>query len=424
MPDTTSNLLITTNDNTAVVGTDYGTSGTGVSLAHVPLQKAVWGSEGQAYRVSETYPMPVQVFGVSGGALGVTFGGITGSVTVVNRANTFLVIGGASGTLPANYAPVPVSGHVQGTTNGILLGITGSVNVSNTVFVQGMTTGIALGITGGRQLNKNVDSITVYGSVGLSGGLALTAGSNSVSVFGYDGGQKVLTKLYASDGTTLGTSGNALNVNVVGASINATVNVSSVVGVTNASEGALKVRGSGITSDHPVLIKGTVGTAGELAVTTLSQLTVGVSGDVSINDTDIINSLESTTKPLISNLAVIKNNTGVISTINDKLSAGTISTKISEIIKPSKLYNGSKVASTTSSVITTASTVLKVGVHLKCPITNTSDVYIGSSTMSNTTNGFPLGPGESIFLEIDNLNKIYLLAATTTESQKVHYIAS
>lgn len=423
MPDTTSNILITTNDNTAVLGTDYATNGDGLSLAHIPIQKLAWGNENQGYRVSNTYPLPVNILGVSGSLLGVTFGAITGSVSIRNQPNTFIVIGGPSGSLPTNYASVPVVGYLQGVTNGILLGVTGTVNVKNNLFVQGITDGILVGTTGGRRLHQNTDAISVYGSVGLSGGLALTAGNNSVAVWGADGGQKVLTRLYAGDGATLGHSGDALNVNVVGAAISATVTVGTLVGVTNGSEtGSLRIRGSGITSDHPVLVKGVIG-SGELAVTALTPLSVGVTGEVSINDTDIISSLESSTKPLVSNLSSIKTNTAVISTINDKLSSGTVTSKISEIVKPTKLYSGFKEFSTTATVITNVSTIIKTGAHLKAPITNTNTIYIGSNNLSTSgLNGYPLEPGESIFFEIDNLNKMYVISSNGT--QKINYIAS
>jgi len=421
--DTSSNIIITTYDATAIFGTDYGTSGTGLSLAHIPLQKVVWGTDAQAFRVTESTPLPVSILGVTGSSnlVGVTFGAITGSVSVNNRSGTYLVVGGPSGSI-SGYQSVPVTGYIQGTTNGILLGVTGSVNVSNTVTVQGLSGGVALGITGGRPLSSSRDSVTVTGYVGICGGFGLAAATDSVRVYGSDSGSKVLTKLYASDGATLGYSGDALNVNVIGAGISATVTINPVVGVTNGNGLPLKVIGSGVTSDSPILVKGTVGN-GAIDVTATTALPVGVTGTVVIDDTDIITSLESTSKPIVSNLASIKTNTAVISTINDKLSAGTITAKITEIIKPTKLYSGYKDLTSTASIIVTASTALKSGVHIKAPLTNISTVFVGSNALStSSTSGFPLDPGESIFFEIDNLNKVYALSSTS--GQKINYIAS
>lgn len=421
--DTSNNIIITTYDATAILGTDYGTSGTGLSLAHIPIQKLAWGTESQAYRVSESTPLPVSILGVTGGSnvLGVTFGAITGSVSVSNRAGTYIVVGGPSGSI-SGYQSVPVTGNIQGTTNGILLGITGTVNVGNTVTIQGLSGGVAVGITGGRPLSSSRDSVTVTGYVGICGGFGLAAATDSVRVYGSDSGSKVLAKLYASDGATLGYSGDALNVNVVGAGISATVTINPVVGVTNGNGLPLKVIGSGVTSDSPILVKGTIG-SGAIDVTATTALPVGVTGTVVIDDTDIITSLESTSKPIVSNLASIKTNTAIISTINDKLSAGTVSAKISEIIKPTKLYSGFKDLSSTASVIVTTSSPLKSGVHIKAPLSNTSTIYIGNSSLAtSSTSGFPLDPGESLFLEIDNLNKVFALANVTL--QKINYIAS
>ena len=421
MPDTTSNILITTNDNTAVLGTDYATSGSGLSLAHLPLQKMAWGSDSQGYRVSEAYPLPVQILGVTSNYLGVTFGAITGSVNIVNRSNTYIVVGGPPTGYGYSYNSLPVTGYVQGVTNGILLGITGTVKVSNTLTIQGLTNGIAVGITGGRYLSSSNDSVTVTGHVGICGGLSLSSGTDSVSVYGWDGDTRVPVKLFAGDGATLGHSGDALNVNVIGAGISATVTINPVVGVTNGNGLPLKVIGSGVTSDSPILVKGTIG-SGALEVTAYTSLPVGVSGSVTIDDTDIINSLESTSKPIVSNLTSIKTNTAIISTINDKLAAGTVSTKVSEVIKPTKLTSNYKDITVTAEVLG-SSTLVKSGVHVKAPLSNTDTIYIGSNVLSTTSvAGFPLDPGEAIFIEIDNVNKIYVRSNSGT--QRVHYITS
>ena len=418
--DTSNNILLTTYDGTAIIATDYATSGSGLSLAHLPLQKMAWGSDGQGFRVSESTPLPVQILGVTSNYLGVTFGAITGSVFVRNASSTFLIVGGPSGSL-SGYAPVQVTGSVQGITNGILLGVTGYVNVLGTPTIQGVCGGL-VGITGGRRLNSSTDSVTVFGNVGLSGGLALAASNNSVAVWGSDLGTKVLTRLYASDGTTLGYSGNALNVNVVGAGITATINIATVVGVTNGNGLPLKVIGSGVSGDSPILVKGTIG-SGALDVTATTPFNVGVTGTVVIYDTNIINSLESSSKPLISNISSINTNTAILSTINDRLGSGKISAQISEILKPTALYSGYKDLTTTTSVLVTSSTKVRSGVHLKAPLSNTATIYVGSSILSSSvTSGFPLEPGESIYIEIDNLNKIY--AVSSSGSQKINYIAS
>lgn len=422
--DITSNISITTYDGNAILATDYGTSGTGVSAAHVQLAKLAWGSESTTKRVSETYPLPIYLYGTTGSAsIGITgyVNGVNGTFPVRNITNSYLVVGGPATGYTYSYNPIQVLGNIQGVTNGVLVGVTGSMVIANTLAIQGITNSVLVGITGGRILNKNTDSVTVYGNVGISGGLALSAGTNSVAVWGSDLGGKVLSRIYASDGTTLGYSGNALNVNIVGAGITATVSVNPVIGVTNGYGLPLKICGSGVTTDAAVIVQGRLA-GGVLEVGAVTAIPASVSGTVTIDDADIIDSLESTSKPLITNLAAIRTNTGLISTINDKLNTGVIQSKVTEITKPVKFVNGSKALTTTASPI--ASTVtIKVGVHVKAPLTNTDTIYIGSSTLLTSPNdGFPLEPGESIFIEIDNPSKIYSRSAAI--GQTVTYIAS
>jgi len=421
--DITSNISITTSDGTAILATDYGTSGTGISAAHVQLAKLAWGTDSITNRVSETTPLPIYLYGTTGSALiGITgtVTGTGGSFPVKNTPNGFLIVGGpTAGTV--GYAPVQVTGFVQGTTNGILLGITGTVKLNQNLNIQGITDGVLVGITGGRVLNSATDSVRVIGNVGISGGLALTAASNSVAVWGSDLGGKVLTRLYAGDGTTIGHSGDALNVNVIGAGITASISISTVVGVTNGYGLPLKICGSGVTTDAAVIIQGKL-SGGAVEIGAVSPVPVAISGTVDIDDSAIVDSLESTTKPLISNLITVKNNTATIATISDRLANGIIQSKVTETVKPTKLTNGSQDL-TTVAVALGSSITVKVGVHIKSPLTNTDTIYIGSSSLvSLPGSGFPLEPGESIFLEIDNVNKLY--ARSNVKAQQVVYIAS
>lgn len=423
--DITSNISITTSDGTAILATDYGTSGIGVSAAHVQLAKLAWGSDSITKRVSEAYPLPTYLYGTTGSALiGITgaISGLSGSSFVVkNEPNGYFIVGGPTGGFTFGYNPVQVSGRVQGITNGTLVGVTGTVSINQTLSIQGVNSGIAVGITGGRFLKSSTDTITVVGTVGLSGGITLTAASNSIACWGSDLGGKVLTRLYASDGATIGYSGDALNVNIVGAGITATITINPVVGVTNGNGLPLKICGSGVTTDAAVIVQGKL-SGGALEIGAITPVPVGICGSAQINDTNIVNSLESTSKPLVSNLISIRTNTNGISTINEKLNTGIIQSKITEITKPTRLANGSQ--DLTPSVVQLGiSTALKVGVHLKAPLTNTQTIYVGSRDLLTSPNsGFPLEPGESIFIEIDNITKLYVKASSS--GQKIAYIAS
>ena len=56
---------------------------------------------------------------------------------------------------------------------------------------------------------------------------------------------------------------------------------------------------------------------------------------------------------------------------------------------------------------------LDSGIKLKAHQDNTNFIYIGNSAVSST-NGFPLGPSEEIFIEISNLSKLYGISSTAS----------
>jgi len=182
------------------------------------------------------------------------------------------------------------------------------------------------------------------------------------------------------------------------------------------------VRGTGNTADHPVLIEGTLA-GGAVEVAAYTNLPVSVNNTVTIDDTDLIDSLESTSKPLITNLSSIRTNTNYISTINEKLNAGTLQSKITEIARPTLVIGGRKDLTTNAAQLTTTTQIVKVGIHLKSPSTNTDVIYIGGrNLLTGPNDGYPLDPGESLFIECDALGKIF--ARSNSGTQVLNYIAS
>ncbi len=65
---------------------------------------------------------------------------------------------------------------------------------------------------------------------------------------------------------------------------------------------------------------------------------------------------------------------------------------------------------------------LESGIKLKGHQDNTNFVYVGGADV-NSERGFPLGPSEEIFLEIDNLSKLYAISSTSS-GQLICYIGS
>lgn len=418
MPYTADNIEINIANGTAILATDYGTSGYGLTAAHAQIAKVVWGDENVSYRTNETYPFPVRVYGGTGSALDVS-GTIAGTGDFYVRTNPTIPLIVKGSTFTAD-APVGITGRIQGMTNGTAVGVTGYINVLNSVSIYGISGGTAIAVTGGRRLNSSTDSVAVSGTVGIAG-LSLSAASHSISVYGSDLGNKVLTKIYGSDGTTLGMSGDALKVALVNSGINFSVSMGSIVGITNASEGPIRIQGY-TASGTPVTIKGQLA-GGAVEVAATSAVPVGVCGSVVIVDTNIVNSLESSAKPLISNLSTINANTTNIQTISNQLtSAVGANVTVREIKRPSAILHGQK--DVTSTPTSLASGVLKVGVTLKSLRTNSGPIYVGNSANLSVDNGYVLDPGDSVFLETDDLKKIFVRVSPDSTSKKISYIAS
>ena len=421
------------------MATDFAAAGVGITNAHVPIQKLAFGDDTITNRVSSSSPLPItiqsyqSVVGVSGDV------GITGGVAIGNFGE--LPTRGGTHDLIRNFVkvagdtmggPVGITGHIQGLSNGIPVGVTGTISISESSGMpvrgisgtDGKTGSFApVRVTGGRHLSNLTDSVEVTGSVVVSGGRTILAATDSIKTFGSDGGNKLKTVLFASeDGVSAGFSGDSLKVAVTNATISATVNVSSTHGVTNASEPPLKVQGFTAGSGHnPVIIRGELG-SGALNVAAPSPLDVSFSGTQTIDDTNIVNSLESSSKPLIQALNSIQNDMNSVPLIRSDLSAGNFSVVVTDTNMPETLSSGSKNISTQAIQIAT-NVALKRGVKIKASIDNTDSILVGGFRLANDSNaGFSLEPGESCYLEIDNMGKVY--CRSVSGRQQAFYIGS
>lgn len=439
--DVNNNITVTIYDGTATLGTDYNTSGITPDI-HLPLSKMVWGNENVSRRVSTEYPMPVDVKSFNGNSGAGFLLGVTGSVyglgtfTVGNTSNNALWIQG-TGT----GSNILITGTVQGISGGTPVGVTGTVNFTNTsIGVFGLSGGTAISITGGRPLAYGIDHVntrtTITGLSLANGLIGFTA--DSVKIYGPTGQSwipSILNYYNGSSLTQIGGSGDAINVNLVNSGFTFTVNVSSDVGVTNGTNSALKIQG-GTTLESPVLIRWH-GTTGALSYAPISG-SVTVSNTVSTNVlsaggtfgsqlTQITNSLVGSTGTVSGYLSDIRTNTSTVSSINDKLSTNGINVKVTEIVKSNRLHNGRVLfTGTTVQPITTGSTLIyKTGVNIKAPSTNTSTVYVGNEAiLTNRAQAYPLEPGEALFLDCNSTNIIYCYADIDPDKQKLIYIGS
>ena len=419
MADTDRDLTIDVSGNTASIATDYlFVNGISAYAAHIQLAKMVWGTSAEAFRVSQSTPLPVNIYSTNPSAVLGVSGTVSGTLNVINSGTTgnYVYIRGSTGY------QLPVTGNIQGITNGVPVGVTGTLSIKQPVIVGGAgSAGITVNpvaVTGGRYISSSTDSISVTGSVSVSGGRVLNAVTDTVSVLGSDLGGKVLTRLYDSSGVTLNSTSNALNVYLTNAGFTATVNVGASVGVFNYNNIPLVVAGT--TSGGASVVKGENGDAIEVTATT--PLDVNVTNDIDIDDTAIVNALTLESNPLISRLTDIKTNTSFISSLKTDVTNGNLRAKISEITRPSKVASGS-ISVTPSTTQVRTNTPLQVGITLKANSTNTAIVFVGgASLITNPTDGYPLEAGESIYIECNNANLLY--ARSSEGTQRLSFIGS
>lgn len=407
MPDTNANLTVDITGNTAAIATDY------INNTHFQVNKLAWGDTGESNRISTTYPLPISIQSTSGLNIGIT-GSVTGlgNFKMINGVSSTLIV---SGTTSSAYAPVQINGIIQGITNGVLVGITGKVNVDSITILGGSTMTLLnpIGITGGRNLNYTTDTISIRGStVAISSMPYMLQSTDSVRIYSGAGATQIPVTLFSGSGDSIGSSGGALNVNLVGSGFTATVNVAAVVGVCQSSPFYI----AGATAGPEVRIKGTKGAEESIYVKfyenpTIATITNPVTVDLSgvITDTYLIkqklDSLISTTNNMFSSMGGIQ---GL---------SGPIKTEISVINIPNTIYTGTQ-GITAGISITLNSTILKTGITIK----NRSSVNINLQGNGTSLNTYALGSGEIIFIETNNLNNLSF--SVSTGSGSFSYIAT
>jgi len=323
MGATTDTISIQTSGITANIATDY--VGTGGITGHYQMVKLAYGVDGSATMVNTGSPLPVSV----SGGMTATISGFSGPITVQGSG------GGA----------VSVSGSV--TVTGL---------TSNAIWVRTQS-GNQVEVTGGRYISKSNDSISVWGPSGIT---------------------YIYAHLVGASMTSVGLSGDALKVALVGAGISANVTLSSTVGVTNDVAGnGLRIQGmSGGTS---------------VAVT--------VGNTLNISETNISNGV-----------------TALYSKVSDVYTA----LAAFGLVRPSGATAGTRTL-TTASVQLTSGFTCYAGINLKASSANTDIIYVGDSNLA-TNLGYNLDPGEQLFLNVGNLNVVYVRAKTSTQS--ISYFAS
>ena len=384
MPDIDQNLTVDVTGNTASIATDFTT--TGVTNAHVQITKLSFGDATTATRVTTTSPLPIDIRASTANV------GVTGSVTGLGN---FKIINGLSGitatplivagTTNSNAVPVQINGKIEGITNGIPVSVTGTVSVKSGAVIQGMIAGYPVTVTGGRYLVQSTDSVRIYG--------------------GGNGETLIPVALRDGSGNLIGSSGTALNVNIVGAGITATVSVSPIVGISQADQ-TVPLFVGGATAGPAVRVKGNYaysasGTAVEVGWTgtqyvNVSNLVTGLCGSTAINS--------------------INTNTASIPTIYNSLVGSTgVNAQIVGFTRPGTVYTGNITVGVTAG-ITLAAQSLKTGITLK--IANNNVLVTGAGS----TGGYLMSSGDVLFVETNNLGN--LTFQTTAGNATLYYLAT
>ncbi len=485
MPD---NIIIASGPSGATynMATDFGFGAT--ADAHVQIIKPVFGDNTSSTRVSNTNPMPVQLFSsYSGGSTASIIEDgelkVKGSLDIGNSLAIYgstaaylkvIVAGGVTGTSggsgiigsssnPAVYSAVEVTGAVQGISGGQALvvsatdlDIRGLTAVSDSVAVQGMSGGLAVPISGSsfdiRSLESSRDAVSVVGTIGSNVGVTgtittvatdldirdLTSGTDSVAVYNSTGGRTLPVDLYAA-GTALGISGDALKVAFDSISTPTfTVNVAPDIGVSNTSGTTLAVEGK--VGMVPVKINGegvgdtVIVSASDLDIRNLSASDeITVVGSVVTNTSNTATRISNVDSKMASLNNSVSNVSAKVDTANTSLSSvadsvttvGTekfVKTSVNQVVPPSTIYV--QTLSVSGSGKPLKAGTLQNGVNIKAALSNVGQIFIGTTSLQNaSTNGYPLEPGEEIFISVSNASQIYV-RTTNARASTVHVIGS
>lgn len=380
--------------------------------------------------------------------------GLSGGYPVNVRGTSFdirLLTAGTAGYTSGIYQSsstdmVAVVGISGGYPMNIAYGPLGPYDVANphTDVDGGMPTRILRATTGGDPkttrsalegvLSSVEDTVRV---VGLSGAypvrslaMGLSAATGSPIAFKVNNNGALSVVLDAGTiGVTAEISGFAIgDIVLVGVS---------AAGATQASQ-VLQVMGYTGPGMIPIAITGTANIGN----------TVGVTGSVSISNTSIAvtnsaltsmtfadTALEVTDTGLATSLSAMTTSLGSIDTDTGSLvtafgstslltTSGNIKVAVQSIAQPTGITSGKiAVPANTSAAFNFSSKALDSGVHFKSDLSNTTaTIFIGSGTGITNGNGYPLYNGDQIFIETDNMDKIYV--SSTVAGATLYYIGT
>ena len=289
------------------------------------------------------------------------FAGITAHYQIFKLA--YGITGVATLASPSNPLPVSFGSGLTATISGF----------NGLVTVQGTGGGYPLPVSGTIIATGSTASPvyvkTYTGSqIEVTGGRLYTT-ADSISAYGPSGATFLYVKLVGATGWSIGTSGDAIKVAITGATFEATIpSTVSVAGISGAT-----------------------------------AVAVTVGNTVGISNSEITNGITAIY-------------TQVVGLRTDLTALG---------VGRATNFKTGRVSPTSASVLQMDSSgyTCYSGINLKALSTNTDFIYVGNTSgLIGSSFGYALDPGENVFLDIQNTNKIFAISNTGT--QVVTYMAS
>ena len=382
--DTLETLQTSNNTDLALIKADIASIKTAIEV----LDNAISGSEMQV----DVLTMPTTtVTGTVTSNVGTGTQPISGTVT----ANVGTGTQDVSGTVAVTHDSLTELGSAIGTTNANEL----DVNIKNN----------SIGVTGTFYQGVQPVSGTFWQATQPISHSALTELGNSINASNQ---MDVNISSGGFDGAVTGTFWQATQPVSVADTVEIVQDTYADLKVTEVNSGSI---GSGI-NDVETSVNNLKGSGVNLSTLyDIDQELIGVKGFVqtTAGQAPKLTDIDSTLTTHTTNLDNIEShNLSSKNSLNNVDDAVTVS---------STFKNGTETIGTSVGAMTSVNHSCSKGVTISVEFSNLGTIYVGYDSNVTSSNGFPLEAGDSMYLPIDNPNKVYCIADTA--GQKVYWLA-
>ena len=382
--DTLETLQTSNNTDLALIKADIASIKTAIEV----LDNAISGSEMQV----DVLTMPTTtVTGTVTSNVGTGTQPISGTVT----ANVGTGTQDVSGTVAVTHDSLTELGSAIGTTNANEL----DVNIKNN----------SIGVTGTFYQGVQPVSGTFWQATQPISHSALTELGNSINASNQ---MDVNISSGGFDGSVTGTFWQTTQPVSVADTVEIVQDTYADLKVTEVNSGSI---GSGI-NDVETSVNNLKGSGVNLSTLyDIDQELIGVKGFVqtTAGQAPKLTDIDSTLTTHTTNLDNIEShNLSSKNSLNNVDDAVTVS---------STFKNGTETIGTSVGAMTSVNHSCSKGVTISVEFSNLGTIYVGYDSNVTSSNGFPLEAGDSMYLPIDNPNKVYCIADTA--GQKVYWLA-